>query len=115
MSSIFTKELCKRLANLTMEQVAKVKLIVNDVAQDAVILKKEIVNDTSLWIYISLSLNQDDILNGIELYDSSNVLLAKTQINLNYMIQRATYLFKIDFYSDNIISNFSFLGVDNGL
>lgn len=110
MSSIFTTELCKRLANYAMGQITKVKLIVNDTAQDAVISKKEVVNNTSLWIYVSMSLNQDDIVNGIELYDDSNVLLAKTQINLNYLIQNATYLFKIDFYSENILSTISFLG-----
>lgn len=107
MSSIFTTELCKRLANHTMEQVSKAKLIVNDVPQETSILKKEVINDTKVQIYISLSLNKDDILNGIELYDESNVLLAKTQINVNYIIQQATYIFQIDIYSENIISTFS--------
>ena len=107
MSSIFTTELCKRLANHTMEQVSKAKLIVNDVPQETSISKKEVINDTKVQIYISLSLNKDDILNGIELYDESNVLLAKTQINVNYVIQQATYIFQIDIYSENIISTFS--------
>lgn len=107
MSSIFTTELCKRLANHTMEQVSKAKLIVNDVPQETSFLKKEVINDTKVQIYISLSLNKDDILNGIELYDESNVLLAKTQINVNYIIQQATYIFQIDIYSENIISTFS--------
>lgn len=107
MSSIFTTELCKRLANHTMEQVSKAKLIVNDVPQETSISKKEVINDTKVQIYISLSLNKDDILNGIELYDESNVLLAKTQINVNYVIQQATYVFQIDIYSENIISTFS--------
>ena len=110
MSSIFTTELCKRLANHAMEQISKAKLIVNDVAQEAIISKKEVVDNTSLWIYLTLSLGQDDILNGIELYDSNDILLVKTQINLSYMIMQATYLFKIDFYSENILSTFSFLG-----
>ena len=108
--AIFTTELCKRIANHVMQQVSKVKLIVNDKVQEASISKKEVVNDISLHIYIGLSLNKDDILNGIELYDESNVLLAKTQLNVNYIIQQATYLFKIDFYSNQIISTFSFLG-----
>lgn len=107
MSSIFTTELCKRLANHTMEQVSKAKLIVNDVPQETSISKKEVINDTKVQIYISLSLNKDDILNGIELYDASDVLLAKTQINVNYVIQQATYIFQIDIYSENIISTFS--------
>lgn len=107
MSSIFTTELCKKLANHTMEQVSKAKLIVNDVPQETSISKKEVINDTKVQIYISLSLNKDDILNGIELYDESNVLLAKTQINVNYVIQQATYIFQIDIYSENIISTFS--------
>lgn len=107
MSSIFTTELCKRLANHTMEQVSKAKLIVNDVPQEVSIPKKEVINDTKVQIYISLSLNKDDILNGIELYDESNVLLAKTQINVNYVIQQATCIFQIDIYSENIISTFS--------
>lgn len=104
MSSIFTTELCKRLANYTSEQVSKVKLIVNDVAQDAVIAKKEVVDDIRLQIYVNLSLQASDVLNGIELYDSSDVLLAKTQLNLSYAIQQATYMFQIEFYSDNILS-----------
>lgn len=107
MSSIFTTELCKRLANHTMEQVSKAKLIVNDVPQEISISKKEVINDTKVQIYISSSLNKDDILNGIELYDESNVLLAKMQINVNYVIQQATYIFQIDIYSENIISTFS--------
>ena len=107
MSSIFTTELCKRLANYTSEQVSKVKLIVNDVAQDAVIAKKEVVDDIRLQIYVNLSLQASDILNGIELYDSSDVLLAKTQLNLSYVIQQATYMFQIEFYSDNILSTLS--------
>ena len=107
MSSIFTTELCKRLANYTSEQVSKVKLIVNDVAQDAVILKKEVVDDIRLQIYVNLSLQASDVLNGIELYDSSDVLLAKTQLNLSYAIQEATYMFQIEFYSDNILSTLS--------
>lgn len=110
MSSIFTTELCKRLANYTSDQVSKVKLIVNDVAQDAVIVKKEVVDDIRLQIYVDLNLQSSDVLNGIELYDNNNVLLAKTQLNLNYLIQQATYLFQIDFYSDNILSTFSLLG-----
>lgn len=107
MSSIFTTELCKRLANYTSDQVSKVKLIVNDVAQDAVIVKKEVVDDIRLQIYVNLSLQASDILNGIELYDSSDVLLAKTQLNLSYAIQQATYMFQIEFYSDNILSTLS--------
>lgn len=107
MSSIFTTELCKRLANYTSEQVSKVKLIVNDVAQDAVIIKKEVVDDIRLHIYVNLSLQSDDIINGIELYDESNVLLAKDQLNLNYTIQQATYMYQIDFYSNNILSTLS--------
>lgn len=110
MTSIFTTELCKRLANHAMEQISTAKLIVNDVAQDAVISKKEVIEDKKINLYISLSLQPEDILNGIELYDSSNVLLAKTQLNLNYIIQQATYLFQIDIYSENILSTFSFLG-----
>lgn len=108
--AIFTTELCKRLANYTKDQVSAVKLIVNDVAKNAVIAKKEVVNDTCLQIYVDLFLQTSDILNGIELYDSNNILLAKTQLNLNYLIQQATYMFQIDFYSDNILSTFSFLG-----
>lgn len=104
MSSIFTTELCKRLANYTSGQVSKVKLIVNDVAKDAVIAKKEVVDDIRLQIYVNLSLQESDILNGIELYDSNNILLAKTQLNLSYAIRQATYMFQIDFYSENILS-----------
>lgn len=104
MSDIFTTELCKRLANHTMQQVATAKLIVNDVSKSATISKKEVVNDTRLQIYVDLTLNKEDILNGIELYDSGGVLLAKTQINLNYVVQDATYLFQIDFYADNILT-----------
>lgn len=106
--AIFTTELCKRLANYTADQVSSVKLIVNDVAQSASIAKKEVVDDIRLQIYVDLNLQTSDVLNGIELYDENNVLLAKTQINLNYLITQATYLFQIDFYSENILSTFSF-------
>ena len=104
MSTIFTTELLKRLVQHTNTQISKVKLIVNDTAQEASILRKEIVNDIRLQIYVNLSLQPDDILNGIELYDSENVLLVKTQINLNYAIQQATYMFPIDFFADNILT-----------
>lgn len=108
--AIFTTELCNRIANYAKDQISNVKLIVNDVAQNAVIKKKEVVDDVRLQIYVDLNLQSSDVLNGIELYDNNNVLLAKTKLNLNYLIQQATYLFQIDFYSDNILSTFSLLG-----
>lgn len=107
--SNFTTELCKRLANYTMDQISSAKLIVNDVAQVVSISKKEVAKDTRLNIYIDLDLETTDILNGIELYDSSGVLLAKASLNLNYTVQQATYLFQIDFYSDYILASLNLL------
>lgn len=104
-TATFTTEMCKRLANYTMGQVSSAKLIVNNVAQPVTIEKKEVVNDTRLNIYVGLDLQTTDVLNGIELYDSSGVLLVRTSLNVNYIIQQATYLFQIDFYSDYIMAS----------
>lgn len=105
--SIYTTEFLRRLITYADAQIASAKLLINDNKADAQIARIEIVNNNILRIYVPMSLGETDVINGIELYDENNVLLIKAQINLNFAVREATYMFEINLLAENILSTIS--------
>lgn len=108
--SIFSTKLIERTTDFIRSQIDHVKMIVNDVSRDTTVEKIDVLDGNKIQIYIKVAgLSLDDVLNGIEVYDSNDVLLVKDQINLQYNIQEVTYLYEIDVYTDYVMTSFSTL------
>jgi hypothetical protein len=89
------------IVNYVYNQINAVKLIINDTKTSASIqqIKK---NSNSIDIYVDLLLQDpSDIINGIEVYNSSNQLIARDLPNLTYNVQSATYVYRLKIIGKN--------------
>ena len=106
--SIFSTELIERTTDFIFNQIDHVNLIVNDALRPVEIKKLDIVDGNKIQIYLKVDgLSLSDVLNGIEVYDSNDVLLVKDQINLQYNIQEVTYIYEIDVYMSYVTKSLS--------
>lgn len=106
--SIFSTELIERTTDFILNQIDHVNLIVNDALRPVEIKKLDIVDGNKIQIYLKVDgLSLSDVLNGIEVYDSNDVLLVKDQINLQYNIQEVTYIYEIDVYTNYVTKSLS--------
>lgn len=106
--SIFSTELIERTTDFILNQIDHVNLIENDALRPVEIKKLDIVDGNKIQIYLKVDgLSLSDVLNGIEVYDSNDVLLVKDQINLQYNIQEVTYIYEIDVYTNYVTKSLS--------
>lgn len=100
---MITSKLQNDIVTYVYNKIDSAKLIINNTPVSATIQRKE-KNGRFIDLYFNvLFTNPSDILNGVELYDSSNNLLAKLLPNLTYNVQSATYVYRLDVTSDNEI------------
>lgn len=100
---MITQKLQDDIVTYVYNKINSAKLIINDTPVSATIQRK-VKSGRFIDLYFNvLFTNTSDILNGVEVYDSSNNLLAKLLPNLTYNVQSATYVYRLDVISDNEI------------